>query len=310
MKRRTALVDYAAYLAVRIVVCIIQALSWPIALGAARMLARAALRVDRRRREITKANLRHSFPHRSATAIARLAAANYEHLAILIVECIRMSRILRPDNVNDYINCSAPEERERIHSWLSSGRPIMAVTGHFGNWEVFSYSIGLLGYLATIVARRVDNPYLHQFLETIRCRTGQKFLDKNDDYDLILDVLTRRKILGMVGDQDAGPRGIFVDFLGRPASTYKSIALLSLEYTAPILVFGAARIGHPMQYRLYLEEVILPEDYAHDPDAPRTITARYTAALERLVHRHPEQYFWMHRRWKTEPRARRRTPAA
>jgi KDO2-lipid IV(A) lauroyltransferase len=116
--------------------------------------------------------------------------------------------------------------------------------------------------------------------------------------------------LGIVGDQDAGPRGLFVDFFGRPASTFKSIALLSLEYWAPILVFGAARVGQPMQYVIYFEDVILPEEYAGHPDATRAITQRYTRALEAMVRRHPEQYFWLHRRWKHQPQARKGKQAA
>jgi KDO2-lipid IV(A) lauroyltransferase len=114
----------------------------------------------------------------------------------------------------------------------------------------------------------------------------------------------------MVGDQDAGPRGLFVQFFGRPASTFKSIALLSQEYQAPILVVGAARVGQPMRYRIYLEDVILPGDYAGRADATRAITQRYTDALERMVRRHPEQYFWLHRRWKSQPALRKGKQAA
>ena len=140
--------------------------------------------------------------------------------------------------------------------------------------------------------------------------SGLELLDKNADYALILDMLGQGIGLGMVGDQDAGPRGMFVNFFGRPASTFKSIALLCLEYNAPIMIFGAVRVGHPMQYVIHLEDLILPEDYADRPDAPRAITERYTQALERLIRRHPEQYFWLHRRWKTQPKVREKKKAA
>jgi Kdo2-lipid IVA lauroyltransferase/acyltransferase len=103
---------------------------------------------------------------------------------------------------------------------------------------------------------------------------------------------------------------VFVDFFGRPASTFKSIALLSLTYSAPILVMGAARVSVPMGYQIYLEDVILPEHYAGHSDAVRAITQRYTAALEQMVRRHPEQYFWLHRRWKHAPPARKSQKAA
>ena len=161
-----------------------------------------------------------------------------------------------------------------------------------------------------IVLRRLDNPYLDRFLASFRSKTGLTLLDKSRDYRRILDIISRGGGLGMVGDQDAGPRGLFVNFFGRPASTFKSIALLSLEYGAPILVLGAARVGHPMMYRIYLEDVVLPEDHAARPDAAREITRRYTQALERMVRRHPEQYFWLHRRWKSQPAARKGREAA
>jgi Kdo2-lipid IVA lauroyltransferase/acyltransferase len=163
----------------------------------------------------------------------------------------------------------------------------------------------MAGFKGGIVARRLDNPYLDRFVARFRRKTGLELLDKNADYPRILDFLARGSGLGIVGDQDAGQRGLYVDFFGRPASTFKSIALLSLEYQAPIFVFGTARIGHPMRYRIYLEDLILPEDYARDPDAARSITERYTRALERLVRRHPEQYFWLHRRWKHQPLPRK-----
>ncbi|HEY1378101.1 MAG TPA: hypothetical protein VGF55_14970, partial [Gemmataceae bacterium] len=87
--------------------------------------------------------------------------------------------------------------------------------------------------------------------------------------------------------------------------TFKSIALLALEYNAALVVVGVPKVGEPMRYEVVAEEVILPEDYADRPDAAKAITQRYTAALERLVRRDPGQYFWLHRRWKHQPAARR-----
>ena len=150
----------------------------------------------------------------------------------------------------------------------------------------------------------LDNPYLDRYLADVRKKTGQVLLDKTADYARIIETLASGKHLAMVGDQDAGPRGLFVDFLGRPASTFKSIALLSLEYQTPIIVLGAARIGTPLQYVVHLEDIILPEEHAADRDPSRGITQRHVAALERLVRRHPEQYFWVHRRWKSQPPVR------
>src|ERR1043165_9843848 len=106
---------------------------------------------------------------------------------------------------------------------------------------MFSYVLGLTGFRGAVIARRLDNPYLDRFLKRFRIATGQEVLDKNKDYEKIRQTLAEGKHLGILGDQDAGPRGVFVDFFGYPASTHKAIALLSLEYSAPIMVWGAAR---------------------------------------------------------------------
>jgi KDO2-lipid IV(A) lauroyltransferase len=228
----------------------------------------------------------------------------------MLVEMIRLPRVLRRGNLSAYVRDARASDLDLFRRWAATGRPKLVLTGHFGNWEILSYVTGLAGFRGGVVARRLDNPYLDRYVAHFRRKTGLTLLDKQADYARILQLLARGEGVGMVGDQDAGPRGLFVDFFGRPASTFKSIALLSLEYRAPIFVFGAARTGWPMQYRVYFEDLILPEDYAFCPDAPRAITERYTQALERLVRRHPEQYFWLHRRWKHQPKAGKLKKAA
>jgi len=115
----------------------------------------------------------------------------------------------------------------------------------------------------------------------------------------------RSGILAALADQDAGQRGLFVDYFGKPASTHKAVALLALEHRVPLAVTGTYKVRQPMGYEIATEEVIFPEDYDGKPDAIRAITQRFTSALERLVRLAPEQYFWLHRRWKHQPQARK-----
>jgi Kdo2-lipid IVA lauroyltransferase/acyltransferase len=308
MKLRSRTADYAVYLLVRVTVCFVQVLSWDGALALARGLAWLVYHLNPRHRRVAAENLHHAFPALDASARDALVRATYEHLLTVVVEMIRLPRTLTRANHARYIECR-PEDLGRLQVWWASNRPMLVIAGHFGNWEVLSYLTGLLGFRGGIIARRLDNPYLDRFLATFRKKTGLVLLDKSRDYERILGTLARGGALGMLGDQDAGRRGLFVDFFGRPASTFKSIALLSLEYAAPIFVLGAARVGHPLRYRIYVEEIIAPEEYAGRADAPRAITQRYTAALERMVRRHPEQYFWLHRRWKHQPQARSKRAA-
>jgi KDO2-lipid IV(A) lauroyltransferase len=167
------------------------------------------------------------------------------------------------------------------------------------------YILGLIGFPTYAIARRLDNPHLDRFLKGFRERQGQIILDKNDDYQRMLEVLKSGGVLATLGDQDAGPRGLFVDFFGRPASTHKAVALFALEYQVPMMVSGVRRLGDSLCYEVHIADLILPEEYAGQPDAVRAITERFTKDLEGIIRQAPAQYFWLHRRWKHAPPKRK-----
>ena len=163
------------------------------------------------------------------------------------------------------------------------------------------FTLGLLGFPTHAVARPLDNPYLDDFLRTFREKTGQKVLAKKGDFGQMEALLKNGGVLATLADQDAGPRGLFVDFFGRPASTHKAIALLALEHRVPLMVVGTPKVAEPMRYEVVAGEVIRPEEYDRSLDAARAMTQRFTTALERLIRAAPEQYLWLHRRWKHQP---------
>jgi KDO2-lipid IV(A) lauroyltransferase len=117
-------------------------------------------------------------------------------------------------------------------------------------------------------------------------------------------------VLATLADQDAGQRGLFVDFFGRPASTHKAVALMAQMHNVPMVVAGMVHVGEPLRFHVEVEDVIDPEEYAERADAIPAMTQRFTSALERIVRRHPEQYFWLHRRWKHQPKAKGARKAA
>ncbi len=302
-RKRSRVLDYLVYLAVRCFVCVLQALSYEAARTLAAGLAQLAYRVDRRHRDVARDNLRHAFPGRySDQELSILVQQVFFHFCLLLVELVHLPRRLHPNNWRKHIDL--PQGRLLV-DWLLSGRPLLLVTGHFGNWEMGGYGLALLGFKTHAVARALDNPYLDDFLRRFRESTGQRLLAKHGDFENMQALLEQGGILATLADQDAGQRGLFVDFFGRPASTHKAIALLALEHRVTILVIGTPRVGEPFRCRGVIEDVIMPEDYADRPDAVRALTQRFTTALERIVRRFPEQYFWLHRRWKHQPKARR-----
>jgi KDO2-lipid IV(A) lauroyltransferase len=309
-KERSKLTDYAVYLAVRALVCLIQTLSYPAGLSLARGLAWLAYRADRRHRLVADENLRHAFGeglnHQQRDAMVR---AVYRHFCGLVVTLIHLPRRLHASTWRAHLDLVSGGGRRLVEAVLST-RPALLVTGHFGNWEMGGYTIGVLGFRSFAIARTLDNPYLDRFLRDFRERTGQQVLAKQGEFDRIQSVLDGGGVLATLADQDAGQRGLFVEYFGRPASTHKAVALLALEYGVTLVVLGIPQVGEPMRYRLDVEDVIRPEEYDGRPDAVRAITERFTAALERVVRRHPEQYLWLHRRWKHQPQARKGKRAA
>jgi KDO2-lipid IV(A) lauroyltransferase len=306
---RSRAADYAVYLVVRVVVCVIQALPLPAARRLADALAWLIYHADRRHRLVAHDNLRHAFPELAADDRRRdaLVRAVYRHFCNLLMEMIHLPRALRPTTWRRFVVPSCGRE---LTAALLSGRPLLFVTAHFGNWEMGGYTLGLLGIASSAIARRLDNPHLDRFLRRFRQRTGQEVLDKSGDFERIEAVLDGGGVLATLGDQDAGQRGLYVNFFGRPASTHKAVALLALQHRAPMLVIGFPRLAGPLRYEVVLEDVVRPEEYEGRPDAVRAMTERFTAALERLVRRHPEQYFWLHRRWKHQPKAKAAKAAA
>jgi len=107
---------------------------------------------------------------------------------------------------------------------------------------------------------------------------------------------------GFIADQDAGKKGVFVDFFRRKASTYKSIGLLAITNNIPIAVGYARRVDGRFFFEMGIKRIIFPEEWADKDDPLTWITAAYTRAIEDFIHEAPEQYWWLHRRWKHRPK--------
>jgi KDO2-lipid IV(A) lauroyltransferase len=307
-KQRSAAVDCSVYLIVRLIVCIIQALPYRAGAAIAGLLAWTAFHIDKRHTEVARDNLRHAFPGRWDHAqLDVMVRAVYRHFCTLLIDIIYLPRKLNPHTWRRHMEI--PQIRRMVDCLLSD-RPLLLATGHFGNWEAGGYTLALLGFRSHAIARPLDNPYVDDFLRRFRERTGQRLLAKKGDFDQMQAILARGGLLGTLADQDAGQRGLFVDFFGRPASTHKAVALLALEFKVPLMVLGVRKLHGELRHRLEIADFICPEEYEGRPDAVRAITQRYTTALEQIVRTAPEQYFWLHRRWKHQPAPKKAKRAA
>jgi KDO2-lipid IV(A) lauroyltransferase len=298
-RRRSILIDYVVYCLVRTLRSFMEILPMDWAAGLTSILSRIAFHVDRRHRRIALDNLRHAFPGCYTEAqLQQLAGGVYEHFGLFILELALMARKLNRRNWQRYL---APNDLPILVEARRSGRPVIVATAHFGNWEMGGHFIALAGERGYLVGRRLANPYIDRGVRQLREQHGHRVLDKNGDLNRMREILAGGGLICTVADQDAGPRGMFVNFFGRPASTHKAIAFLALRYKALIIVAGSYRVGGPLQYAFRIPEIIDPLDYAFVPDATLKITERLTEALEGLIELDLRQYLWLHRRWKHEP---------
>jgi KDO2-lipid IV(A) lauroyltransferase len=247
------------------------------------------------RGRVVEDNLVHAFPEMSAAERRRLIRGMWEHLLVMVVEIAHAPRKIHETNWRDFIRLRGEAPLLRL---LLEDRPTLVTTAHFGNFEAAGYILGLLGFKSHTVARRLDNLYLDEFVNRFRSATGQYIIPKNGGYDQILWVLAHGGIMTFLADQAAGPKGCWVQFFGRQASAHKAIALLALEHQAPVVVSYARRLGRPMQFELATYAVADPKHGGEEFASVRALTQWYTARLEDIIRTQPDQYWWLHRRWK------------
>ena len=219
---------------------------------------------------------------------------------MLAVEVLFTTRLIRLDTWAKYIELE--NFREVVALMLRKDQGLIMLTGHYGNWEILGYLLATLGFRTTSVARPLDNPYVNEWVLGVRERHGQRIIDKNGATDEVIQVLTNKGTVGFIADQNAGRKGVFVDFFGRKASTYKSIGLIAMQFEVPVVIGYARRHGTRFHFTVGVQDIIYPKDWKDQPDPLRYITQRYTNALEDVVRKEPGQYLWLHRRWKTRPK--------
>lgn len=298
---------YLTYLAVRVALCVVQAMPLESCRRAAFSLAWLFADVLRLRRQIIDENLRHAFPEAGAERRAKLARRMWRHLLLFVAELAHTPRKIHETNWRDYVTLRDSAAMVRL---LLSDRPLLMVTAHFGNFELAGTIFALFGYTFYAVARPLDNPFLDEFLHRTRCRGRLRMLTKKGDYERIGEILAAGGNVGFLADQYAGSKGCWVEFFGRPASAHKAIALFALHHDAPVAVGCCRRVGGPLRYEMTVEGVADPRDAGAYVAGVRELTQWFTARLERGIRRAPEQYWWLHRRWKDNRRKRkqRQTP--
>ncbi len=292
--------DRAEYAAFRLAERLLARLPRPAALRAGGFLGTAAYALDVPHRRIARINLRLSFPEKTETERRSILLASCRNLGRVAAEVCHFPR-LRRDNLHRYVSFA-----DRL-AWENAIREIekrggLILTGHLGNWELLAYAHGLLGHPVTIVHRPMRNPLVEAAIARLRSGAGTRVVAKRRAAKDLLRTLRTRGTVAIPIDQNQPPGwGVFVDFFGIPACTTFGLARLALLSGAPVYPAFLVREGETERHRI----VVLPAiEAVRTGNRERDIlvnTQRYTQVLEEVIRRHPEQWIWFHRRWRTRP---------
>lgn len=252
--------------------------------------------ISPKRKRITLKNIKKSSLNLSLNRYNEIVRGSYENLGITLVELLTIDSY-------DFHQTNPKIEFKNIELILdaqSRGNGVILLSGHFGNWELLAYSVGvLLNTAIHIVIKYQMNPYTDKYLRNLRQRSGNQLIDMHKAGSTIVKMLKNNGIIAMLADQRAGKNeGLTLDFLGRPASTYKAPATLALKLNSPII------IGYPIRdennnYKITLQEID-HSDLDDNQEGIETLTKRYLESLERAIIDNPTLWAWQHNRWKID----------
>ncbi len=256
-----------------------------------------AFAFNRKRRLIAYANLKAAFAkEKSPEELRAITKDVYVNLFQTFSEIVSLTKVNK-DYVNKYVEVV---NMERIENAAKSGRGTMLLTGHFGDWELSSLVSAMKGFPITVLAREQKMKRLNELLNRLRESKGCKVVRKGMSTKNILRELYKKSMVGILSDQDAGKKGTFANFFGRPTSAHLGPFEIAKHTDSIILPNFIVRVNGPF-HKLYLEDYI---DVRHSMGREGLVDGlqRYMMLLEKYIRKYPAQWLWLHKRWKSTPK--------
>ncbi len=287
-KRTKRLVRFAL---VRALLAIVSRLPLPWASAAGERLGLVAGRLAAGERRKALASLQRAFPELPPAEHQALVDRCFRHLGRMAFELACISQLDR--DIERHVEWPEPD-RAVLDQALARGRGVVFVSGHVGNWELLARRVALAGYPSQSIAKEASDAHLTALIEAFRRSGRLKTIWRGQPgaAKQMLRALKAGEILGLLIDQDTKVQSVFVPFFGDLASTPRAAADLALRTGAPLIVGFCVRAQG--RHRISMEEVPASAD-------PTAVTAELTARIERTIRAYPEQWVWMHQRWKTKP---------
>ncbi len=301
MKLLLTLRDVLIYLIFLLLSVPFRLLPYPQALKLGTRVARALFPLFPKYRVIALDNISHAFPEKSEEERLQILNDHLDHLGYLIADTFWKSR-MNQKWFEKYVRYApgAKELEERLLRAANEQRGFILVTGHIGTWENIAQFVGYR-MKAAIVYKTIRNRFLDHWFRKHRGALGTG-LYTMEETPALVRYLKKGGVIALASDQNAGGAGVFIDFLNRPASTYRGPATIAYMTGAPIVFITLIHRGDGTVVLDYEDLGALNrKDFASKDEAIRAGTQRWVEALEKAVRKTPGQYFWVHRRWKTTP---------
>ena len=294
------------YLLARIAEFFVYVLPRPVALFLARRGGELAFRLVARQRRKILENLNRAFGDEKTEAeIQHIASRVMSHLAETMVDLIQLPK-LSAQKLDEIVNLS--EGLGILEDLRRKGRGVITLTAHLGNWELLAAGFAMKGLPMSVIARRLYYERYNHWIIAKRQSAGLKVLYQEESAKELLTCLRRNEIIGILPDQDIDRLpGIFVDFFGHPAYTTVAPVKLALKLRTPIAI--GFLIREPQnRYRLVVGDILEVEADNTLEDAVREWTLKWTQCFEKFIRQYPEQWVWMHNRWRTQPQTAVESP--
>ncbi len=288
----------AEYIAGWVVLKKLGLLPRPLARLSAALLGRILYWITPRLRRVADQNLRMALPRVTASERQAICSGVYRSLGRLLAECAQFPR-LNSTNVKTIVGY---EGLEHYQAAVARKRGVLFLTAHLGAWELGAFAHALNGYPLEVVYRPLDNPFLNRFVNHYRSLSGNKLIDKNESARGILAALARNETVGILADQNTLPEeGVFVDFFGIPASTTAGIAKIALRTGAAVVPAFCVWEEREKKFCIHFHPALELETSGDAQRDVQSATQQMTGVIEQFVRRYPDQWLWIHRRWKTRP---------
>jgi KDO2-lipid IV(A) lauroyltransferase len=271
-------------------------------IGLGKLLARIGYRFLGNLRRTGKRNLEIAFPEKSLAEREKILKASFENLGRILGDVSQFPRFT-PKRLEELVEFNLEGENYEYYlAEKAKGRGTIILSPHLGNWEMIVFAYSAIQEPISYLARPLDNPLIEDLTVRLRTRFGNRPLNKTNSVMKAIEILRHGEILGVLPDVNSHPKeGVFVPLFGKLACTTSGVAMLALRTNAMIAPICGVWDEESQRYKFIKGEIIEPVRTGNRQQDLIETTARYTAALEKFIRAYPEQWLWIHKRWKTRP---------